>query len=206
MSYIKMNIFLIRIGVLSSIVMPFTEVLPGGLKVMTKRWMYALMVATIIVVGAIAGPVMAATQGTTAVPAPADNQGTTSGTAPETGINGIISAGYIFTSTITPPNFEWMVWTSPSDATSTLVYTVPSGYKLKIDDVTISYFGSTGYTAALMNRGVGGNAYFSDIVLTPYSHFEHSYQNLVLNGGESLKVKSTYGNNGCYWTITAHWV
>ena len=162
------------------------------------------MVATIIVVGAIAGPVMAAT-GTTAVPAPATPASAVMG--PEAGTNGISPAGVIISSSVTPPNFEWFVTTNNADTTPTLVYTVPSGYKLKIDDVTISY-GGTGFTYAYMFRGGAGTTYFSGIILPTLGTFEHSYQNLVINGGESLRVRTfgTTSSINTLWTITAHWV
>jgi hypothetical protein len=188
---------------LSSHVMPFTGVLhSGGMNVMTKRWIYALIVASIIVVGAVAGPVMAAAQGTGGVSAPAaDNQGTAAG--PE-GANG--AAGTVYSNYVVGNYHQFYAYTMPTDTTPTQVCTVPSGYKLKIDDVIIGFYSSSGYTQATMFRGVGGNSYFSAMVLPAYGRFEHSYQNLVLNGGESLKVRTNYGNAPTYWTITAHWV
>ena len=122
-----------------------------------KKMEYALIVAVTIVVGANAGPVMAASPGTTGVsaPAPADIQATTAaGPVPDTGANGA-AAGYIVSSSVTPPRFEWYVATYPADTASTLVYTVPSGYKLQIDDVLINYFGASGVTYAYLYRGTG---------------------------------------------------
>lgn len=183
------------------IVMPFTEVLQGGLKVMTKRWIYALMVAAIIMVGAIVGPVLAATPGITGAPAPAADPVTVAGPNGMPDVGGTVYPFYTY------PNFQWMVYTYSADTTATLVYTVPTGYKFQVDDVIITYYGTTGYSGAWMYRGTtGANPVLATIVY-PNAPFEHSFNNLVLNGGEQLKVRNYVTSSiPTIWTITGHWV
>ena len=178
---------------------------------MTKRWIYALMVAAIIMVGAIAGPVMAAAQGTAVAPAPAAvNQETAAGPAANAGttsIAGTSSIAAVISTSYTVPRFHWYVSTVSTETSGVVVYTVPSGYKLQIDDIVISNFASTAPAYNYLYRGVGGNTLSSGVALPGLGHFEQGYQNLVLNGGETLRVKSIGGTTqGIAWTITAHWV
>jgi hypothetical protein len=162
---------------------------------MVKRWIYAFLVIAIILVGALAGPVLAAPQET--------NRVSTSALGTSYATNTIYSMN-------TPPRFEWYILsTYPSDTAPTLVYTVPSGHKLQIDDVIMDYWGTSGVTAAFMFRGIEGKTLFTAISLPAYGHFDHSYQNLVLDSGEILTVRSVDSNGasgGTGWTITGHWV
>jgi hypothetical protein len=165
---------------------------------MDKKWVYALMLFAAIGMIVAAGSVAAAEHGAAATSAGDAAAGVASGGASPS--SSIHSGNY-------PPNFEWYVVTSSADATSTLVYTVPSGYRFQIDDVSISYVGNTGSSGISMYRGPTGNNQFLFTNLNPYSHYEHSFQNLILNSGEQLSVRSWYsGTVSTAWTITGHWI
>jgi hypothetical protein len=167
---------------------------------MTKRWIYALMVAAIIVVGAIAGPVLAVSQGTIGAPEEASsivNQA--SGAGVSQGVS-------IYPGPNTPPNFEWYIVTYATNPSHTVVYKVPAGSRFQLDDVSMSYSGQTGFSQATMYRGIPGNPiYLLYVNLGVHDHYEHSFKNIVLNGGEQLEIKS-WDNSNIAWTISGHLV
>lgn len=151
------------------------------------------MIGTIIAVGSIAATDKAA--------------GVTSARAAEaTGPEGMSTTG-VSTQFGTGPNFQWYAYAYSTDTGSTLVYTVPSNQRLQIDDVTINYYGSSGYAGCYLLRGSTGSNVMWSLYLNPHDHYEQSFNNLILYSGEQLRVKTLYG--GSYSTvfmITGHWI
>jgi hypothetical protein len=162
---------------------------------MTKNWYYVLMVVAIIGMAAVAGSVMTDNQRTTAAPEPAVP-------APDRVMPGISPySGY---SMNTAPLFAWFVTTYNTDPSSTLVYTVPSGKKLQLENVFISN-PSIDTNVAYLYRGPLGDVPLIMTGLGPSDHVELTLKNVVLNSNEKLKVSNGFGDI-VSWTITGHWV
>jgi hypothetical protein len=166
---------------------------------MAKTWIYVLMIVAIFGMIVVIGSVATADKGTVADPARLP------GTS---GSDSISTTGYVYPNYATPPNFQWLAYTYGTDTTFTTIYTVPSGYRLQIDDVWISFRGSSGYSENYIYRGPSSTYNFlASIQLGPKDHAEIAAKNVILNSGESLRIRSYYsGSSVTMWTITGHWV